>query len=217
LTESVGKVGARLRAGRKSSRRASGGIEPFHGLEVVLEDHGGDLMTLKEVRLVTVRGAIAASLDAMEAGGAALRWARHLLPPRHAEPAAWAVLVRLLDTLDREVSRPRAVLALGGLALLASVGYALELERCIVCGRPCPDGAPAHVDATRGGLVCRSCGGGGRLLDARTRGLAARAQRSPEEGEDWLAPLEALPPEPTETLLAILGDAMAAHAGLETG
>lgn len=217
MTESVGKVGARLRAGRKSSRRASGGIEPFHGLEVVLEDHGGDLMTLKEVRLVTVRGAIAASLDAMEAGGAALRWARHLLPPRHAEPAAWAVLVRLLDTLDREVSRPRAVLALGGLALLASVGYALELERCIVCGRPCPDGAPAHVDATRGGLVCRSCGGGGRLLDARTRGLAARAQRSPEEGEDWLAPLEALPPEPTETLLAILGDAMAAHAGLETG
>jgi len=217
LTESVGKVGARLRAGRKSSRRASGGIEPFHGLEVVLEDHGGDLMTLKEVRLVTVRGAIAASLDAMEAGGAALRWARHLLPPRHAEPAAWAVLVRLLDTLDREVSRPRAVLALGGLALLASVGYALELERCIVCGRPCPDGAPAHVDATRGGLVCRRCGGGGRLLDARTRGLAARAQRSPEEGEDWLAPLEALPPEPTETLLAILGDAMAAHAGLETG
>ena len=217
MTESVGKVGARLRAGRKSSRRASGGIEPFHGLEVVLEDHGGDLMTLKEVRLVTVRGAIAASLDAMEAGGAALRWARHLLPPRHAEPAAWAVLVRLLDTLDREVSRPRAVLALGGLALLASVGYALELERCIVCGRPCPDGAPAHVDATRGGLVCRRCGGGGRLLDARTRGLAARAQRSPEEGEDWLAPLEALPPEPTETLLAILGDAMAAHAGLETG
>jgi len=181
------------------------------------------------VRLVTIRAGLVADLDSMDAAGAALRWARHLLPPRHPEPAAWTVLLRLLDALDdgtcpappergpqqKHGQPPRGALALAGLRLLASVGYALELERCIVCGRPCPAAAPSYIDPVRGGIVCRDCGGGGRILEGRTRGLAARAQRAPDDGEDWLLPLAALTATETETLLSILGDAMAAHAGLE--
>lgn len=216
MTEQIGKVGARLRAGRKSSRRASGGIEPFHTLEVSLDDRGGDLLSLKEVRLVTIRAGLAASLEAMDAAGSSLRWARHLLPPRHTEPLAWSALVQLLDALDQRSSPPNAVLALGGLRLLSSVGYALELERCIVCGRVCPEGAPAFVDAARGGIVCRGCGGRGRLLDPRTRAVAARAQRAEPDGDNWLALAANLSKEQTDDLLAILSDAMAAHADLET-
>jgi DNA repair protein RecO (recombination protein O) len=175
---------------------------------VSLEDRGGELLTLSECRVVTVRAGLVASLEAMDAAGTALRWARHLLPTRHAEPRAWS-------TLDRTTADPRGVLALAGLHLLASVGYALELERCIVCGRPCPEGAPAFVDASRGGLVCRSCGGGGRLLDARVRALGARAQRADDDAGDWLSPPEWLTATETNDLLSVLADAMAAHTGLD--
>jgi len=224
LTESEGRVGARLRHGRKSSKRAAGGVEPFHTLDVVLEDRGGELLTLKETRIAKVRAGVVADLDAMEVAGVALRWARHLLPPRHAEPAAWKTLTWLMDALDlpeRGSGPPRGLLAIAGFALLSSVGYALDLGRCVVCGRPCPAEAPAFVDATRGGLICRACGGRGRLLDGPTRDLAARAQwgedgappvQSPAEGAtvpDWLTAAQ------TEDLLAVLGDAMAAHAGLD--
>ncbi len=216
LTETDGKVGARLRGGRKSSRRAAGGIEPFHTIDASLEDRGGELLTLKECRLVTVRAGLVLRLEAMEAGGTALRWTRHLLPVRHKEPKAWSTLTRLLDELDRGTRSSRGLLALAGLHLLASVGYALELERCVVCGRPCPEGAPAFVDARRGGLVCRSCGGGGRLLDARLRALGADAQRAVDAaGHDWLLPPPWLTEGQTDDLLAVLADAMAAHTGLD--
>ena len=219
LTETDGKLGARLRGGRKSSKRAAGGIEPFHTIEASLEDRGGELLTLKECRLVTVRAGLVGSLEAMEAAGTALRWARHLLPVRHKEPRAWSTLVRLLDELDRGGAVSRGLLALAGLHLLASVGYALELERCVVCGRPCPEGALAFVDATRGGLVCRSCGGGGRVLDARLRALGARAQRAGDDDaqaeSDWLVPPPSLTAAQTDDLLAVLADAMAAHTGLD--
>jgi DNA repair protein RecO (recombination protein O) len=148
----------------------------------------------------------------MDAAGVALRWVRHLLPVRHAEPAAWATVERVLDALDRPVPMPRGLLALAGLRLLSSVGYALELERCTVCERPCPLGAPAFVDAVRGGIVCRSCGGRGRLLDGATRALAAEAQRS---DEPTLAPPPWLTAARAEDLLVVLEAAMAAHADLD--
>lgn len=188
---------------------------------MLLEDRGRDSLSLKESHLLTVRAGVARSLEAMESAGAVLRWARHLLPVRHAEPAAWATLVGLLDALDQERASPRALQALAGLRLLASVGYALELARCVVCGRPCPDGAPAFVDAARGGLVCRGCGGARRRLEGRTRELAARAQRGEDDsspGEDGHAPLTVpdwLTPPQASDLLGLVTEAMAAHAGLD--
>lgn len=180
---------------------------------------------------MTVRAHLVANLDAMDAAGTALRWARHLLPVRHVEPRAWETLVHLLDRLD-EPAAPglvapagvRGLLAMAGLHLLSSVGYALELQRCVVCGRACPEGAPAFVDGPRGGLVCRACGGGGvaRLLEGRLRQLAARAQlgegEDPAEGEaaaPWLTVPQWVTPAQAEDLLALLADAMAAHAGLD--
>jgi len=185
----------------------------------VLEDRGGELLSYKESRVVKVRSVLVGSLEAMDAGGLALRWARHLLPVRHAEPAAWAALTGLLDALDVPGGSPRARLALAGFRLLSSVGYALELERCVQCGRPCPEGAPAFVDAARGGLVCRRCGGHGKRVDGRLRAIAARAERAPgeaREGEDdGVTPPEWMGESDAGELLGILADAMAAHAGMD--
>ncbi len=213
MTESHGKVGARFRGGRRSTRRASGGVEPFHTLEVALDDRGGDLMALRECRLVRVRARLVDSLEAMDAAGHALRWTRHLLPTRHAEPQAWTALTRLLDGLDGEtLAAPRAHLALTGLRLLAAVGYALELSQCVVCARPCPDASPAYVDAARGGIVCSACGGRGQRLDAATRQVAVRAQRG---DEDWRAPPAFFTRDQT-AVLALVERAMAAHTDLDS-
>jgi len=183
---------------------------------VLLEERGGELLSLKETRLVVVRERLVGNLDAMEAGGLALRWARHLFPNRQAETRGWRTLIELLDALDAldAGAFPKALLAVAGLRLLASVGYALELDRCVVCGRPCPDSAPAYVQAARGGIVCRACGGGGRLLDGRTRALARASQAEGEEGAPLTAP-EWLDLPHAETLLALVRDAMAAHTGLD--
>jgi DNA repair protein RecO (recombination protein O) len=206
LTERFGKVAAIVRGARKGSRRVGGALEPVHGVAVLLDDRGADLVTLKEARIVRLRPSAVSSLEALDAAGIALRWARHLFPPRTPEPEGWRVLVELLDTLDDGCSAPKTALARAGLAMLGAVGYGLELEQCVVCGRRCPDGRAACLDPARGGIVCRACGGAHTVL-APTARDAARALASGGAGS--VGDAEA------RIVLGVVDRAMAVHAGFE--
>ncbi len=205
LTEQVGKLGVAVRGGRKSSKRVGGALEPFHGISVTVDDRGRELATLSEARIVQLRERLVKSLEAMDAAGTGLRWARHLFPARTREPEGYTVVVALLDRLDAG-GEPRASLARAGLKLLAAVGYGLDFERCVKCDKPCPVDKPAKVDPARGGLVCRACGGAALTLDADARRVA-RALANEEE----------VTPTATQTrdLLAVIDQAMSAHAGFE--
>jgi DNA repair protein RecO (recombination protein O) len=205
VTEQAGKVSAVVRGARKGSRRVGGALEPVHTIAVLLED-GGGLATLKEARIVRTRTRVAESLEALGAAGSALRWARHLFPPRTPEPVGWRVLVDLLDALDESPTSPRKELASAGLALLSAVGYGLELKECVSCGRPCPAGKAACVDPARGGLVCRACGGASTVLTPEQReGADALAEGHPNQATD----------EQADTVLDLIDRALAAHTGLE--
>lgn len=213
LSESDGKLGVLVRGGRKSARRVGGALEPFHTIEVRLDDRGGELATLKEARITRVRAGIVANLEALDAAGTALRWARHVCPPRTREPEAWVTLLELLDALDATATTgrsPRVELAWGALRLLANVGYALDLERCVRCGKECPEGRPAGVDAARGGLICASCGGARTTLSAQTRARARTAQEGATAGT-----ATGLTTADAEVILGLVEDAMAAHAGFD--
>jgi DNA repair protein RecO (recombination protein O) len=209
ITEQVGKVSAVVRGARRGSRRLGGALEPVHTIAVLLEDRGVELTTLKEARIVRTRVGVASSLEALDAAGVALRWARHTFPPRTPEPDGWRVLTELLDVLDAGAASPRTELARAGLAMLAAVGYALDLERCVACGRPCPPDKAACVDPARGGLVCRACGGASTVLladvRAAARSLAAGRAGSPHE----------VTADQAEAILGLVDRAMAAHAGFE--
>jgi DNA repair protein RecO (recombination protein O) len=206
LTETDGRLGAIVRGGRKSTKRVGGALEPFHTIRVELEDKGRELATLKEARLSRIRTGIGQSLEALDAAGAALRWARQLCPPRTPEPAAWATLTHLLDALDAGVAHPKVELAAAALRLLADVGYALDLDRCVGCGKPRPPGRPAYVDAARGGIVCTSCGGSRRLVDAELLDVARAAQAGDASR---------LTHAHAAVLLELVEEAMGAHAGIE--
>jgi len=206
VTETHGKLSAMVRGARKSKRRAQGALEPFHTVHVSAEDRGGDLVTLRDARVVRVRAGILASLPALEAGGLALRWLRHLVPARHPEPAAWATTLALLDALDAGPAEPRGPLAAGALRLLSDVGYELNLARCVVCSRACPEERPACIDPARGGLVCLACGGARLVLSPDVRRLARNAQEG--QPADFSR-------EQADQILAVVEAAMAAHGGFE--
>lgn len=206
FTEDAGKVSAIVRGARRSSKRFAGALEPIHELFLSLDDKGKELCVLKEARIGRARHGIVSDLDALEHAGRALRWVRHLCPARTPEPEAWRSLGALFDALDSKDASADALLASFGLRLLADVGYALELDRCLRCGKACPEGRSAFVDAAGGGIVCTSCGGARRTISGDLRALAARAQR----GEDV-----AFVPEDARELLTIVEDAMAAHADFD--
>ncbi len=217
FTEREGKLSAMVRGARRSTKRFGGALEPIHELVIALEDKGKDLCVLKEARIGRPREGIVKSLDAMDAAGRALRWIRHLCPSRTPEPSAWSSLGALFDVLDAISHGPDPGgplspvvdrhLAVFGLGLLADVGYAIAWDRCVRCGKPCPQGRPAFIDPVGGGLVCVACGGAQRTVGANLRSLAVRAQ----ERDPSLTMTEA----EARDLVAIVEDAMRAHADFE--
>lgn len=211
LTRDAGKLACIVRGGRRSQKRFGGALEPIHELFVTIEDRGRELCFLKEARVSRARHGVTANLEAMEAAGQALRWTRHLCPPRVVEPAAWAMLDGLLDALDERALRGEAILPNAstvtfGLRLLATAGYALELERCVRCGRPCPAGRPAFVDTEAGGIVCSACGGARRTMKGELRDRACHAQRG--------GAIDFTAAEGAE-IVTIVEEVMAAHSGFD--
>lgn len=220
FTQDCGKLSAVVRGARRSTKRFGGALEPIHELLVTLEDKGKELCVLKEARIQRPRAGIASSLEAMEAAGQALRWVRHLCPARTPEPAAWRSLEDLLEALDapgergagappegaRRAIEARQHLAIFGVRLLTDMGYALQLDACIRCGRACPEGRSAFLDAAGGGLVCTSCGGARRTIGGELRALASRAQRGEHVALSW---------EIAGEIIDIAEEAMAAHAGFD--
>ena len=209
LTQKLGKVSALARGARKSTRRFAGALEPMHTLQVELDERpSAELLTLVSATLKEPRAKILSNLPAMEAAGKALSWVRKAAPPRTQEDAPYAVLTRLLDQLaaaDDTDAVPRA-LAEAGLSLLAAFGWGIDFERCVRCGRQASPEQSASVDAVRGGLICRSCGG------ARLRISAAARQRMARTAAGETGVLLSEDSEPT---LSIVEAALGAHAGIE--
>ncbi len=201
FTESLGRIPALGRGARRSQKRFGGALEPFHTLLVDVEEPGGgELFALREATIATMRPNLTSELSRMDAAGRALSWVRTAAPPRHDEPTVFRVVEELMDRLDAAApTNARLVLAEEGLRLLAAFGWGLELTRCVRCGRECEPGRTAMVDAERGGLVCRACGGAHLRL-----GGAARAR---------VAAL-ALLPEDVDVTLDLVERALRAHVGV---
>jgi DNA repair protein RecO (recombination protein O) len=209
FTRERGLASALARGARRSARRFPA-LEPMHLLRVTFEESAmSELGTLVEAEIATPRLALTGDLDRLEAAGMALRWVRRAAPPHTPEPGLWREINALLDALNVPAlaAPPRTLLAETGLRLLAEIGWGLDLERCVVCGKACQPGSAAVVDAARGGLVCRSCGGGSTVLRGERRRrlaeVAAGTSLTPLDERDAVVALE------------LVEAALSAHAGVE--
>lgn len=185
-----GRVSAIARGARKSQRRFGGTLEPMHELRVKLTERDGhELLELKESELATARINLVSHLETLEAAGRALGWLKRVLPEGVPEPALYETLDGLLFALNQPDASEQATLLLAeaGLTFLAEFGWALELTHCVACRRPCRPQQSALVDAARGGLICRACGGAALRLPGGTRERLIQVCRGNQgilQGED---------------------------------
>jgi DNA repair protein RecO (recombination protein O) len=212
FTDGLGRIAVMARAARSSKRRFAGGIEPFHGLRLCMDAPlHGELYRLRNTRIEVARLGLASNLVALNIAGRALTWVRRTTVPHTPEPQIFVASCRLLDALDHQppetTTAGEARLAEFGLVLLTALGWALELERCVRCGRPCPEPSPATVDPRHGGLVCRRCGGARQLIDAALRHRMVAAQRG--EHSDLL-------PTDAGTVLDVVEATLLVHPGIES-
>ena len=210
FTEAIGRVSVLARSARRSQKRFGGALEPIHTLHAELDERPkSELYGLRSAKLEIARVVLTRDLERMSVAGRALSWIRHAAPARTPEPALWSLIHALFDRLDdaSEQRAPSLLLASAGLAVTQALGFGLDFERCVRYGKACPAGQPALLDAARGGLVCRACGGGRVRLDPELRRRLSRTA----SGETPFG----LEPDDGNTALAIVEAVLRAHAGFE--
>jgi DNA repair protein RecO (recombination protein O) len=139
----------------------------------------GELAHLERVTVEQSFLSILRNLAAIGSAGAALAVIRERLPDHEPEPAVFDAAVRFLAALDANAPAEEALLSLH-IRVLALLGFAPTLDRCVVCGKSAPARRSASFDAGRGGIVCRACGGARLVLSAGALRRWAAVQASSE-------------------------------------
>jgi DNA repair protein RecO (recombination protein O) len=189
LTDGLGRVTAVARHAKQSRRRFAGALEPLHTLRVELaRRENQELFGLRQAHIEVSRQRLMTDLEAMEAAGRALRWLKQASAPELCEPALFGLCERLLDALERAQRPANVVLGEYVLELINQLGWGLELERCVGCGKTCQPERVARVSPERGGLVCQRCGSANTELHGPLR---ARLQRAALGRHPSLEPADA--------------------------
>jgi len=139
----------------------------------------GELAHLERVTVDQSFLNILRNLTAIGAAGAALAVIRERVPDHEPEPVVFDVAVRFLAALDSGAPAEETLLSLH-IRVLALLGFAPTLDRCVICGKSPPVGRSASFDAGRGGIVCRACGGGRLVLCSGALRRWAMVQASSE-------------------------------------
>lgn len=206
FTRDFGRMSAVARRARAPSKRGALAIEPMHTLAVRLgEREGQELVSLRASTIETPRLALTSDLERLERAGRALRWVRHVVPPRVPEEELWRSLIELLDAWNRPDDAPLdGRLAAFGLHALAILGWGLEVDRCVRCGRECPPGKAARLNPAAGGIVCSEHGGAPHLVSGELRAKLAAASNGVAPTFDG---------DEATRVLRFLDEAFDAHAG----
>ncbi|MFO0658449.1 MAG: DNA repair protein RecO [Polyangiaceae bacterium] len=209
FSEQHGKLTATAHGARNPKRSQNLILEPMHTLAFTADlSAASERYTLRTCKLEHLRTRLTSRLDGLDAAGRGLRWVRVATPALAPEPRVWAEITSFLDRLDAPgvVAAPRELARLG-LRLLDALGYALDLERCVRCGKPCESGRAAYLDPEAGGLVCRACGGGPVQLEGSARSAMLRIVAGDDTALSEL-------PEPDD-VAAWVDSALRAHANVE--
>ena len=184
MTLEHGPRSAIAKGARRPKSRFGGLIEPFaEGYATLYLKENRDLHTLSDFDLLRDRQRLGTDLLRFAAASVLCELVMRLAP-EHRDDRLYAALVRGLDALldaDGDGVEPTALRAVW--AVVRTLGFSPELERCVACGRPVGEG-PAEFDHAEGGLRCRSCGADGRVLDgAELATLRAVVADEPVAGE----------------------------------
>lgn len=211
FTESHGRISAIARNARRTQKRFLGALEPFHTLKIEMSEAvRGDLYSLKASTIEVPRDQLTRQLCLLTEAGRALSWLRGAAPASVAEPRLWTTIISLLDELVavEQVAPPEHLTAAFALRLLDILGWGMNFQSCVSCGKECPQSRPAWVSPERGGLICSTCGGGPIRLSSAVRGkLLDLVQDDPKR----------LDAESADAALKIAERALKSHTGHGAG
>ncbi|MEA2397941.1 MAG: repair protein RecO [Thermoleophilaceae bacterium] len=172
-----GRLGAIAKGVRRVKSRFGGRLEPFFRVDLIAHEGRGELCTVTSVETVDAHPSLRERGDALDRATQACDAVLRLLDSQEPNRAAYNLLSRELQLLDRQPEAATRAQALAFRAkLLLAAGFAPELSACASCGEREHLGA---FSASAGGVVCPGCEAGSFPLDAETHSFLVDALGRP--------------------------------------
>ena len=195
LTSSHGMQSVIAKGARGPRNRFGGVLEPFtEGVVTYYARESRELQTLSGFELTRSRQAL--GNDLLRFGGASLIAEIVICATSESShPGLFEQVIRSMHALETIAAADvEATVLTETWRLIASLGFAPELERCIECTRIVEADETVTFDHTAGGIRCTSCacGAAGRTIPPHARAaLQAFARREPvtlprSAGHWWL-------------------------------
>ncbi len=192
-TAEFGKVSALARSARRSRKRFGAAIQLFTLSDAELRRGRGDLWTLVSADTIQSFATLAGNMVGLAHASYGTELVLELTAAEQPDPDILALLTELYQ-VTLELGAAPAVLRAFELALLDRIGLAPVLDRCAGCGSDHQQARRGMLlDATRGGVVCASCGSrstaagvrplSGPALDVLVAAQQAADLRSAHPGE----------------------------------
>ena len=151
-----GKISAIAKSVRKSKSRMSGQLDVFaHGHMMLAEGRSMDVVT--SFQRLTDDSLLATDLHRSAAAALVVEVADKVLEERHPQPDLFSLVRDGLARLAAADAAPRMEALDFTMRVLAELGYAPELTRCAVCGRPPVAGDALGFAPIAGGIVAGRC------------------------------------------------------------
>lgn len=161
LTAGHGLQSVIAKGARRAKSRFGGVLEPFtDGTATFYLKETRDLHTLREFDMNRPRQALGRDLVRF---GAASLLAEIVLRTGSGQAAPelfYRVRAALTELEATDTARVEATALAHAWGVIAALGFAPALDRCVHCSRPLPDGE-LFFDYGAGGFLCGECGGGG--------------------------------------------------------
>lgn len=172
-----GRLGAIAKGARKPRSRFGGRLEPFFRLDLVLYEGRGELATVTAAATIDGYPSLRSSAAGIGAAARACDSVLRLLDAADPNPAAFNLLCRYLEMIDRGYAcEPLATAIAFRLKLALAAGFAPELASCVRCGEA--DHLTGFSGAA-GGVVCASCERGSFELSRDAHGFMVEALARP--------------------------------------
>ena len=119
-----------------------------------------DLHTMKDFHCRTLRGGIGADMLRFAGASAVVELVlNHTEQESH--PGLFGALEAMLDSVETAAAETLPTACLAGLwHIVDALGFAPELDACVVCGNPLGADAVGRFDLAAGGVRCEACGEG---------------------------------------------------------
>lgn len=164
FTREMGRLTALAKGGRRSKQRFFGVLLAGHVLRTSLVlGKGGDLWRLESAAVLEPHLGLRQDFHRLLAAGPVLELLLRATAPHDPLPGALELAQLTLARLAaaQEPADMASALVIFLTRLLALLGYGLNLQACLHCGRPATEVAQPRLSLA-GGLVCPSCPQGQR-------------------------------------------------------